>query len=63
MTQLTPIQRTLKKIFPEQIKAKEESKCPNCKQLVNRETLKDELSKKEFDITGLCQKCQDKFFE
>ena len=35
--------------------------CPICKKSTKRARFKDELSKKEFGITGICQKCQDKF--
>jgi transcription initiation factor IIE alpha subunit len=40
-----------------------EGKCPVCGEEVEREDFKDELSRKEFDISGLCQGCQDKTFE
>lgn len=36
--------------------------CPFCKAVVNENDFQDELSKKEFRISGLCQKCQDEFF-
>lgn len=36
--------------------------CAMCATPVKREELKDALSKKEFDISGLCQKCQDEVF-
>lgn len=34
--------------------------CPSCEQEING--FRDKLSKKEFQITDLCQKCQDKTF-
>jgi hypothetical protein len=38
-------------------------KCPFCGKLVNAVTgFRDELSRKEFRISGLCQACQDKVF-
>lgn len=37
-------------------------KCPFCKQVVSIADFKDALSKKEYLISGLCQKCQDDFF-
>ena len=36
--------------------------CPMCDKKVERANLRDLLSKKEFDISGFCQKCQDKVF-
>jgi hypothetical protein len=36
--------------------------CPCCNAPVNQDEFKDELSKKEFKISGLCQKCQDEVF-
>ena len=37
-------------------------KCPFCKELVTPDDFRDELSKKEYFISGLCQKCQDEMF-
>ena len=37
--------------------------CPFCKLQFNLNDLRDELSIKEFEISGLCQNCQDKVFE
>lgn len=50
------------KIFPEASVLRKEGKCPFCEVIVDVNTLKDELSKKEFRISGLCQKCQDDIF-
>ena len=36
--------------------------CPFCKEVVNPNDFKDELSKKEWGISGLCFKCQKDFF-
>lgn len=36
--------------------------CPCCNTPVNQDEFKDELSKREFKISGLCQKCQDEVF-
>lgn len=39
-------------------------KCPWCgSNKLKREDFKDELSWKEFGISGLCQKCQTGFFK
>jgi hypothetical protein len=39
-----------------------EGNCPFCKKPGPFE-FKNELSQKEFKISGLCQSCQDKFFK
>lgn len=36
--------------------------CPFCAKKSTRDDYKDYLSKKEFDMTGMCQACQDKTF-
>ncbi len=36
--------------------------CPFCNEKVERKDFRDDLSWKEFGISGLCQKCQDKTF-
>ena len=50
------------KIFPDAAKAVEEGKCPFCQADIQEDDFKDELSKKEYSISGLCQKCQDEIF-
>ena len=37
--------------------------CPFCKKSVKIDEFHDELSLKEYTISGLCQKCQDEFFD
>jgi hypothetical protein len=49
--------------FSEEIKAVEHGFCPLCKQPISKDSFIDELSKKEYKISGLCQKCQDEMFE
>lgn len=48
--------------FEEQVKLVEQKKCPFCKEDIDETKFKDELSRKEYKISGLCQKCQDKIF-
>jgi len=36
--------------------------CPFCNKPVNTKSFRDALSKKEYEISGLCQQCQDNFF-
>jgi len=37
-------------------------KCPFCHKEVSPDDFRDELSLKEYKISGLCQACQDKTF-
>ncbi len=48
--------------FKEEVKRVEAGKCPFCGLPVFMEEFRNELSKKEFKISGLCQSCQDNFF-
>ena len=45
-----------------QTEAKEKNVCPFCHKPINMEDFKDQLSIKEFRMSGLCQKCQDDTF-
>ena len=40
-----------------------EGKCPFCEKRINLNEFRDELSLKEYTISGLCQSCQDEFFK
>lgn len=46
----------------EVVKNLKESKCPFCGHDVKEDEFRDNLSKREFQISGLCQSCQDKTF-
>jgi len=48
--------------FGEEVKAVERGDCPLCKRKVDKDEFRDELSRKEFEISGLCQSCQDDIF-
>lgn len=48
--------------FGEEVKAVERGDCPLCKRKVDRSEFRDELSRREFEISGLCQSCQDDIF-
>lgn len=37
-------------------------RCPICNQDIKEDDFKDNLSIKEYKISGLCQKCQDETF-
>lgn len=41
---------------------KMKGKCPFCGKTVNADEFRDELSLKEYHISGLCQECQDEMF-
>lgn len=54
----------MRKLFPKQMENRDNGKCPFCGKDINPETeFRDELSRKEFKISGMCQACQDDFFE
>lgn len=48
--------------FKEEVKRAEKGSCPFCSAVISEKEFRDELSKKEWKISGLCQKCQDKVF-
>lgn len=49
----------LKKMFEK----KSQGVCPFCGKKINPEVeFKDDISKKEFELSGLCQSCQDEMF-
>jgi len=48
--------------FDEEMKKLEKQICPLCDKKVNINDFRDNLSIKEFTISGLCQECQDKIF-
>ena len=48
--------------FTKEVKNVKMGKCPFCSEFVVQGEFNDELSEKEFKISGMCQKCQDKIF-
>ena len=48
--------------FAKEVESISQGKCPFCKKEVKSTDFKDELSKREFKISGLCQSCQDSVF-
>ena len=44
------------------VKDVEDAVCPFCKKPIDFNSFTDQLSLKEYKISGLCQKCQDEFF-
>jgi len=50
-------------IHPDTIERLKNRQCPLCSNSINFEEFKDELALKEFTISGICQKCQNKIFK
>ena len=46
----------------EVVKNFEEKKCVSCKVKVDTQTFRNPISKREYEISGLCQGCQDRIF-
>jgi hypothetical protein len=49
--------------FPEELARIASGKCPLCDKNINLEDFKDELSVKEFKISGMCFSCQNEIFK
>jgi len=49
--------------FGDQVSLVEKGKCPFCKKQVDPGKFKDELTLKEYRISGMCEECQDGFFD
>jgi hypothetical protein len=49
--------------FGDQVKKVEHGFCPFCSKPVSKDEFRDELSKREYKISGLCQACQDETFK
>ena len=45
--------------FGPEMKRVRRNLCPFCAKPVDEKDFKDEISRREYRITGLCQKCQD----
>lgn len=51
----------IKSIFGDDISERiSNNRCPMCNKEITG--FRDELSKREYEISGLCQECQDKIF-
>jgi len=48
--------------FNKQVERISMGKCATCSQQIAHADFRDELSRKEFGISGMCQKCQDEVF-
>lgn len=40
----------------------ENGNCPTCQNTIDHADFRNEISRKEFGISGMCQKCQDSIF-
>lgn len=50
-------------VFPEARFLRDRGDCPFCGNHIDPEGFRDDLSLREFKISGLCQECQDKVFQ
>ena len=58
------IQNFLENVFPEETARIKEGKCPFCGKIIDVDNeFKDDLSRREYEISGMCQSCQDEFFK
>lgn len=53
-------EKIMDSIFPNTSQRIKDKICPLCEKQIG--DFKDELSKKEYKISGMCQKCQDDMF-
>jgi hypothetical protein len=49
--------------FGKEVAMVKKNKCPFCRRPVKDSDFRDDLSRKEYKISGLCQRCQDETFE
>ena len=49
-------------LFPEAYASKQMRLCPFCHVAVNPGDFRDPISLREYETSGLCQKCQDEIF-
>lgn len=54
------VKSLIESLFPETLQAIDNKICPHCRSAIGN--FKNEFSRKEFLISGLCQSCQDNFF-
>ena len=48
--------------FSDFVNAVESNKCPTCSKPIDATTFRNDISFKEFELSGMCQKCQDNIF-
>ena len=61
MSEKTPsMKAAIEQLFPGTAAAIEDKKCPMCRSAIGE--FRNAISKREYEISGMCQKCQDDFF-
>jgi hypothetical protein len=53
----------VEKLFPHMKDRIDSGCCPLCGEPVNMNDFKDDLSRREYEISKMCQKCQDSVFD
>jgi hypothetical protein len=48
--------------FGKEVERIERGECPLCGETINTSKFKDDLSRREYEISGMCQECQDETF-
>ena len=48
--------------FSEEVELVNQKKCPICKEDIDEKKLRNQISKDEYLISGMCQACQDELF-
>lgn len=58
------LQEFIDTLFPKEAERIQAGECPFCGKSIDdvEKEFRDSLSKREFEISGLCQKCQDEIF-
>ena len=56
------IKQAIEAIFPGTMQSIRECRCPMCRHDIVMSEFVDPLSVREYEISGLCQKCQNEFF-
>ena len=54
--------KSFAKTFPKEVENRKNGECATCSKVVKMSDFKDDLSKTEFSISGMCQDCQDSVF-
>ena len=49
--------------FGTEVKRVKAGHCPLCNDKINLANFEDAISRREFEISGMCQKCQDEIFK
>jgi len=57
------LNQAVERFFPEKVELARKGLCTDCGKEIKEEDFTDELSKKEYSISGLCQKCQNLVFK